>query len=189
MRTLTGREKVLIGVLFVGGVIALRFLTGEGGLFVNGEEQKDESRSLGKPPIVRVDLLEQPPADFDPKGRNLFAYYVPPRPAPVYTPPPQVIKPPPVETRRELPKPPPPPPPATAKPPEPKFRYIGYVGPKDGKLAAFDNGSGPALLARVGDLVTEQFRLASFEHNAVKLTYTDPRWTGQTAELAVSGKR
>lgn len=188
MRKLTSREKVLIGVLCVGGILGLRFLSGDGGLFVTREEEKEASRLLGDPPVVRVDLLERSPEPFDPKGRNLFAYYVPPRPEPVYVPPPKPVV---VERAepRELPKPPPPPPPVTPKPPEPKFRYIGYIGPKDNLFAAFDLGGEDPELRRVGELVTDQFRLAGFEHRAVKLTYTDERWTGQSAELALSGKR
>jgi hypothetical protein len=189
MRKLTTREKVLLGVLCIGGILGLRFLTGDGGLFVTRDEAKEETRTLGDPPVVRVDLLEQEPAGFDPKGRNLFAYYVPPVKPRVVIPQP---KPPAVKrtpVNRDRPKPPPPPAPVQPKPPQPKFRYIGYIGPANNRFAAFDTGEESPLMKRVGEVVEELYRVASFEHEAVKLTYPDERWKGQTTELALPGKR
>jgi len=189
MRKLTTREKVLLGVLCVGGILGIRFLTGDGGLFVTRDEAKEETRTLGDPPVVRVDLLEQEPAGFNPKGRNLFAYYVPPVKPRVVVPQPK----PPVVPRRSVnrDRPPPPPPPAPVQPkaPQPKFRYIGYIGPVSGRFAAFDVGEEDPILKRVGDVVEEQYRLASFEHESVKLTYTDERWKGQSTELSLPSKR
>jgi hypothetical protein len=186
-RKLSNREKVLIVVLGVAGVIAYRALSGDGIGFGGGAaSDAEEARNFGEAPLVRMDLLARTTAEFDRKGRNLFDYYTPPRKV-VQQPRPKrpVVQPPPP---REVPKPPPPPPTTVARAPNPPFQYLGFLGPKDEKIAVFDDNE-DVLLARIGDVVQDGFRLVEFKHDAVMLAYTDQKWQGQTTELKLMGLR
>jgi len=175
-------------MLIVAAVIGYRAMTGDGiGFGGPGAQQDAEDRDFGQPPVVRMDLLSQDREDFDPLGRDLFAYYVPPPPPKKYQPPP----PPPPTPKRQLP--PPPPPPTTPKPaaptaPLPNFTYLGFFGPKDRKIAAFDGDDG-VMLATIGEVVEKQFRLSEFKHDSVVMTYTDEQWDGRTTELKLVGLR
>jgi len=187
-RRLTTREKVMIGLLAVASIVLYRMMAGDGIGF--GGVAPDETKALefGEAPEVRMDMLARAAAEFDESGRNLFAYYVPPRKA---APPPrrEIPKPPPVQRRDPKPPPPPPPPPKPTAP-APGFQYLGYLGPKDARIAFFDPGNEePILLARVGDVLEKRFRLLGFTHDAVKLGYTEDQWQGRTTELQMAGLR
>jgi hypothetical protein len=187
-RKLSTREKAMIGLLAVAGVIAYRALSGDGiGFGGPASEEGEEARVFGEPPVVRMDLLAQAAVDFDRTGRNLFDYYTPPPPP--KPPPPPRPKPKPAP-RRPRPAPPPPPAPRVAQAPTPPFQYLGYLGPKDEKIAVFDDGKGEGvMLARVGDVVQSDFQLLEFKHDSVMMAYTDQRWKGQTTELKLMGLR
>jgi hypothetical protein len=187
-RRLTTREKVMIGVLAVASIVMYRMMAGDGIGFGGAAPNPVEARDFGKAPEVRMDMLSRAAAEFDEKGRNLFAYYVPPRKAA-----PQPIK-------REIPQPPPvkrdpkppPPPPLPLKPtaPLPGFEYLGYLGPKDARIAVFEQGSEDGvLLARVGDVLEKRFQLLGFTHDSVRLGYTEDQWQGRTTELQMAGLR
>lgn len=191
MRSPTQREYVFI-VLLVVAALAYFWFRG-GGMGLGGRSaQDDDSGPLGVAPIVRLDRLNLPPDDYDPEGRNLFKYGPPPaaRGATVAPPPPpQRVEPPP---RRE-------PPPrqqqtqraqtttATARPPVPDFSYIGFLGPSRSRIAVFEGEE--MMLARVGDVVQQQFRLKEFKYEVVVLGYTDERFRDQTTELEIKGKK
>ena len=185
-RQLTKREKVMLGLLAVAGILSYRMLSEEG-VIAPGEAGAEQAvLELGQPPQVRMDLLRQEAAAFDSGGRNLFAYYIPPAPPPTYTPPPQVLPtPPPPPT---VGPPPPPPPPPQPQAPQPAFNYLGYLGPKDARIAVFDGGEKP-VYARVGDVVEKQYRVLEFKFDSVILGYTDSQWQGRTTELKLAGLR
>jgi len=182
MRKLNTREKAMLGLLAVAGIAAWFGYGGGGGGFAGAGAGADALSPIdGDPPVVRVDLLSQDPVAFDPSGRNLFAYYTPP-----------VAKKP-----RPKPKAPPPPPPAPPKkkkatpkrevikepqPPTPEFSYVGYLGPKDNRIAVFTAGE-EMLVARVGEVVEEQFELREFRYETVIFGFTDPQFQGKTTEL------
>ena len=101
---------------------------------------------------------------------------------------------PPPRAPRKAPPPPPPrpkPPPRAevkqpkAKPPYPEFKYLGYLGPKDRRIAVFEHPAADEapILARVGDVVQEHFRLLEFRYEKVVFGYTDKQWDNRTAEL------
>jgi hypothetical protein len=171
----------------VAGVIAYRALSGDGMGFGGGaDEQTEEPRVFGEAPVVRMDLLARAAEGFEAGGRNLFDYYTPPpppRPKPKPKPPPPKPKP-----RRTPPQPPPPPPTAVVKAPPPEFHYLGYLGPKEEKIAVFDGGDG-VMLARIGDVIEDEFRLVEFSHDSVTMAYTDQQWKGMTTELKLKGLR
>ena len=184
-RKLLAREKFMLGLLAVAALVFYRWQAGGIGFGAPSAAAQAEVPLLPEPPVVRMDLLAQGPAELDEFGRNLFDYYTPP---PKYKPPPPKPKPVvrPVAKKRP---PPPPPPPRRELPPEPKFHYLGHFGPKDAKIAAFDDGDA-VVIARAGDLVPDtQFRLKAFRFQSVLLEYTHEKFKGRTTELQLKGVR
>lgn len=185
----TQREWMLIGVLAVALVVAL--YAGRGGGFSLGRGSgKDgaEAESPGEGPRIELDRLSGPAEGYDPKGRNLFAYWTPPPPPPPKLP----SRPAPKPVTQPVPKPKPPPqrPPATRrdrgpKPPTIGFAYIGYLGPKDDKIAVFEQGE-EMWLARSGEVVRDHFKVVGFGYETVKMGYTDERFKDRVTELQMS---
>ncbi len=178
----------MLGVLLVVTAVVLWNLRSGGlGFGGNAAAVVTESAPLGEPPIVRMDLLALTSEEYDPSGRNLFSYYTPPR---KQVKKPVVKKPPPKPTSR--PTPPPrknriPVTKPTDRLPTPTFSYIGYIGPKDRKIAVFDD-SGEILLAAEGEVVQEEFRVAEFKYETVVMSFTDKKFQGKTTELTKGGK-
>jgi hypothetical protein len=183
MRKPTGREYFWIVVLTVMGLAYLAYRD-EG--FLGGRQDEDKKNSaLGIAPIVRMAALAARTEDYDPKGRNLFEYYTPPRPKP---PPRPVVKQP-VQPKRD---------PAVRPvnrnqqkhapvnagitPPRMNFKYIGFLGPKDAKIAVFEDGEG-MLLARAGEIVEKDFTVVEFKYESVVMGYVDTRFKDMTTEL------
>ena len=186
MRKLSTREKVMIVGLAAAAVFFYRWQVGGMGFGAPTADQDADSLDLPEPPLVRMDLLAQGTVEFDEAGRNLFDFYTPP-PKPAPKPPPRQK---PVERPAVKPPPPLPPPPRRPPgPPAPKFHYLGSLGPKQGKIAAFDGGDG-VVLARAGDVVPDtRFKLKAFRYQAVVLEYLDEQFKGQTTELQLKGVR
>ena len=182
MRKLSARESVLL--VFLGIVAVMIFYynrdAGLGGRELDGLAGED--LKFHDAPWVRLDRLAGEQEGYDPAGRDLFKYYTPPPPprkqvaAP--TPPPVNREPPPVPVRR-------PTQPRTdtgPKPPGINFTYLGYMGPKDGKIAVFEEGN-TVMIARTGDVVKDQFRVVEFGFETVVMGYVDERFKDQTSEL------
>jgi hypothetical protein len=183
------REFVLLAVL-LGAAVWVIFFRGEGRLFGGGRETDGEAAPLGDATLyaVNVDRLLSQGGIYDPDGRNLFQYYVPPRPKPKTQVRPQ-------QTRQPVKRNPtparkaPPPTPQTfaAKPPRVNFKYLGFLGPKNDRIAVFEKGQGDELeLARIGEVIQGSFRLVGFGYESVELGYTDKRFSDQTTELDMS---
>ena len=189
MRKLSMREYVLLGVLLAAAVWVL-FFRGEGRLFGGAGESQDRAAPLGDASLyaVNIDRLLSQGESYDPGGRNLFQYYVPPPPKraqPVRTQPvrkPVQRAPQPVQhTPRPNAQP------AAPTPPRVTFKYLGFLGPKDDRIAVFEKSQGEELeLARVGDVVQGGFRLLGFGYESVKIGYVDERFSDQTTELNMS---
>lgn len=182
---LSGREYVLIGTLAVIATIVLWVNRG-GDPSVNFSSTVGEDPfRAGDPPVVRMDRLAAGVEGFDVNGRNLFAYYTPPQPprptpAPVKiapTPPPPTIRQP-QEPRVQGPVAP-----TIPRPPQIPFTYLGFLGPKESRIAVFEDG-GELILARVNEVVRDQFRVVDFGYEAVVMGYTDQRFKDDTTELA-----
>ena len=185
-RKLSGREFFLLGVLVVAAAFVL-FWGERGQLFERGECEAAKQATLGDAPLVNWDRLTAEPEAYDAGGRNLFQYYTPPPPKP---PPQQRIERP-VQQRAKAP-PKPPPRPATretarrtARPPTPSFKYLGFLGPKDDKIAVFEHGQ-ELELVRVGEIVQKEFRLVDFKYEGVVIGYVDERFADQTTEIRMS---
>jgi hypothetical protein len=185
-RKLSWREATLLALLAIAGIAALSYRKLPMGF--GGSEAPAAAGTLpkGDPPKVHMEELDHPTESYDPEGRNLFSYYVPPplrRPDPppiahTIPPPPS---PQPVQTQPvvetpvvQIPRDPP--------PPTPSFQYIGHLGPKDAKLAVFDVGR-KIELKGIGDVVQEHYRVAGFGYETVVLTYVDEKFKGKTTEL------
>jgi len=183
MRKLTSREIFLIVV--VAGLAVIGWIYGrDGGLGGAGVKANELGElKYTEPPVVELARLEQVAVDYDSKARNLFSYYTPPPPP--RKPQPQVKKPPPVvrqapPSRAAMPTVRPPV--QELKPPRPNFRYIGFLGPKDNKIAVLEQGD-EVLLAAIGEVIEEQYKVVDFKYEMLVIGYTAERWAGKTTEL------
>jgi hypothetical protein len=182
------RELVLLVVLLSAAVWVI-FFRGEGRLFGGGGGAEREASPLGDAALyaVHVDRLLGEGDGYDPGGRNLFQYYVPPRPKPKT----QVRPPQPRPQTKRNPTPvkktaPAEPRTSAPKPPRVTFKYLGFLGPKEDKIAVFEKGQGEDLeLARIGDVIQGAFKLVGFGYESVELGYTDERFSDQTTELSM----
>ncbi|NIW73914.1 MAG: hypothetical protein GWN08_01410, partial [Gemmatimonadetes bacterium] len=68
-------------------------------------------------------------------------------------------------------------------PPKPDFTYLGYLGPKDNRIAVFDLGEEEPILAQAGDVIAEAFTVVEFKYQSVVLGFTDERFKDETTEL------
>jgi hypothetical protein len=208
-RSFSGREKRLLGAL--AAATALFFwwqwsadspvAPQDGGVGAAAVAAPEE------PPRVRMDLLAREAEVYDGKGRDLFKYAPrPPSPAELRRlraeaeaarrAEEEARKRAEEEARRraeeearrqvEIARNPPPPP--KPQPPSITFRYIGNFGPKEERIVAFDDGKG-VFVARIGEVVREQFRVVDVKHNAVVMGYTRPEFQSQVKELPLSGGR
>jgi len=182
MRRLTSRETVLL--LTVLGVATLGWIYGSGGALGGGSGKGDELAKLdyGDPPVVRLARLDLDSVGFDVKARNLFSYYTPPPPPRQAPPPRPVTQPPPRQAAPPVQQNIVRPPTAKPKPPSPGFRYIGFLGPKDNKIAVLEKGD-EILLAAVGEVIEGHYKLVDFKYETLIIGYTSERWAGETTEL------
>lgn len=183
-RKLSGRELFLVGVLVVAAGAVL-FWRDDGPLSGRTADQPDAVAKLGDAPQVHWDRLFAEAEGYDPGGRNLFQFYTPPPPAPVRQAPPKPIVRPatPAQAPSQIVKAPPKP--TLQRPPTISFKYLGYLGPKDDKIAVFEQGQ-ELQLARVGEIVQKDFRLVDFKYEGVVIGYVDERFRDQTTELRMS---
>jgi len=186
VRKPTTREWTLMVAVAVVGLVALwiqdpRKLGLGGGPAATGVEAPD----LGQPPVVMLAKLEPVHEEYDPRGRNLFEYYTPPPPKPTRRetnrPRPEPVKP---QVRNEPVKVVPAPQPVDTgpRPPRISFLYLGYLGPKDSKMAVFEDGE-EIVLGRSGDVVFDQFRVVEFRYQKIVMGYVDEQFADQTTEL------
>lgn len=181
-RKLSGREFFLLGIVAVVGVASLVYLRGGGGIGGGGQAAERDELSLGDPPVVNLARLEAEPAAYGGNTSDLFHYGKPPgwdrpkpvRPAPKPKPPPKKKPAPaPEPVKREPEKP---------RPPAIRFEYIGFIGPVHNKIAVFEDGD-DILLAAVGEVVQEDFRLVRFGYESVTMGYIDKRFKDKTTQL------
>jgi hypothetical protein len=208
-RTLSGREKRLLGALAAATALFVWWQwSGDAPVSPQGSGAAvADAGALDAPPRVRMDLLARQAEVYDGKGRDLFKYAPrPPSPAELRRlraeaeaarrAEEEARKRAEEEARRraeeearrqeEYARNPPPPP--KPQPPAITFRYIGNFGPKEERIVAFDDGKG-VFVARVGEIVREQFRVVDVKHNAVVMGYTRPEFQSQVKELPLSGGR
>jgi hypothetical protein len=185
MRKLTTREIVLLLVVVGLGVIG--WVYGRGGPLGRGALTAVDPGELnyGEPPTVELARLSLEPESFEPGARNLFNYYTPPPPPqpPRPTPKPPVTQPGPPKVQAPVQRNALPPRPVEQpKPPRPNFRYIGFMGPKDAKIAVLEQGE-EVILAQIGEIVDKQYKVLEFKYEMLVIGYTAERWADETYEL------
>ena len=167
-------------------------------------QKRTESKkevAIGVAPIVHMDLLDKAVVKYDQAGRDLFKYSVRPpswaqvkqmRAAAAAA----------AKAQRELEArmaieaaarakaeaerqaylaahPPPPPPP---QPPAIAFKFLGFVGPPNGRIAAFEEND-QTFVAKTGEIVKKEFRIDEIKYESVIISYVNPTFKGQVREL------
>ena len=181
---------------------------------LEGSDAKTLLAALPQIPPVPWERLAEGATDYNPKGRNLFKFgYIPPPPPSAEdlaamerarkaeaearrkqqeqrmrtqenrqkrfmeqqknqpakaAPPPQKVT--------QTPGPPP--------APEVPFKFIGYLGPAEGKIAVLVDGE-DFYLGREGEPLGEDFRIVEIGYEWVRIGYTDPRFVNQTRRIAM----
>ncbi len=207
MKKLTAKHTLFI-ILVVGFFVIVYYQMSEQSLF-GGKASVASSSSRGarsdKNPVkydvpsVKIDLLSQNSATFDPTGRNLFNYDKP-KPTPAEL---EAIRKAQEEAQRraeeerkrreeELRKqaeqaqkdaeqrshlPPPP-----APPPSVTFKYIGYIGNPDDKIAVLEEGK-DLYFGKEGETVKEHFLIVNIDFDSLIVGYNKPEWQKQTKVL------
>jgi len=79
----------------------------------------------------------------------------------------------------------PPPPPPKPVPPSINYKFIGYVGPSENKIAVLHDGT-DLIFVRQGEKIGGQFKILEIGYESIKFGYTDPRFKGETTTLPMS---
>ncbi|MFQ5719740.1 MAG: hypothetical protein ACE5IK_09325 [Acidobacteriota bacterium] len=214
------RQHVFLGILLaLVGYVVLPYLRSSDSTQSRGAAATQTAGDFDIPPELDLSIRAARRPEFNPSGgRNLFAYGRPPRP--MIPPPPKTKRPKPPPTKLPIQTAaaggpstqgvtPPPPPVATAPagptPPPVNFKYIGYMGPSDHRIAVFtirtDDGSEIAL-ARVGEAPRvgssgdlediqkrlDEFRVVNIGYEEVEIGYADDVFADQTKTLMMGGR-
>jgi len=202
------REILLVAGL---GVLALAWIFLSGGKeapqTVAARKAQDKALAFPEAPVVHMELLAKSVIPYDAKGRDVFKYSTrPPSMAEVREMKRQaaiakkqaedLTKAQAAEAERKRIEdeaklaylrehPPPPPPPV---PPPITFSFLGYVGPASDRIAAFEENN-QTFVAKTGDVVKNSFKIQEIRYESVVIAYVDPRFKGQSRELALSRGR
>lgn len=79
----------------------------------------------------------------------------------------------------------PPPPPPRPQPPAINYKFIGYVGPPEHKIAVLHDGT-DFLFVRKGDVVGKDFRVLEIGYESIKFGFTDPQFKGESQTIPMS---
>jgi len=203
-RRLSGREAGLMIVLGAAAVVYLWYSSrredsSAAGPLAGGG--KPVARAEERAPVVRMDLLARQAAQYDPQGRDLFKYSVRPPTAEELRQQREAA-----ERQRkllemeaqareeaarrereaaalqavELAKNPPRP-----QPPVIALKYVGYLGPKNDKIAVFADGD-DVIVAKRGETVKGQFTVVEIKVESVIMGYTRPELRDMTRELPLA---
>jgi hypothetical protein len=164
-----------------------------------------------KLPNVNWAALSAPRPVYDPNGRNIFTWgvIIPPPPPPM-TPQEkaalekaqhdaevarkaaeeaaakaaaeQQVK---VQEQAKILASQPPPTPPKPVPPAINYKFIGYFGPSENKIAILNDGT-DLIFVRQGEKIGGQFRILEIGYESVKFGYTDPKFKGETTTLPMS---
>ena len=86
-----------------------------------------------------------------------------------------------IEAQKNLPPPPPPKP----VPPPINYKFIGYIGPPEAKIAVLHDGV-DMVFARRGEVIGEKFKILEIGYESIKFGYTDAQFKGETTTLPMS---
>lgn len=192
-RQLTRREWTMIVVLVTVALVVL-FLRSEGHLGGGSGTGEAEARPpFEGAPVVRMDLLALNAGEFGDGRRDLFKYHVPgPSQAEL-----DARRKAQEKARQELEErkkrtPPKPVQRRASTPPAPRlpkvpYRYLGFFGPKDDKIATFVEGD-EVVIGRVGDVLgpKDEFELMEIDYDSVVIGFTDPKFANKTTTLKMA---
>ena len=163
---------------------------------------------------VDWEALDRPRASYDPNGRNIFQFGVipPPPPPPLTAAEKEAIlkaqKMAEEERKRqaellakqqeearikaeeeakrlaELPPPPPPPPPKP-QPPAVNYKFIGYFGPADHKIAVLHDGT-DLVFVKEGENLPRGIRVLEIGYESIKFGFADPQFKDESRTLPMS---
>lgn len=75
--------------------------------------------------------------------------------------------------------------PPAPQPPPINLKYMGFVGPKDAKVASFLDGD-DVTVAKVGEVVKGQFTVVEIKAESVVMGYTNPAFRDARREIALA---
>lgn len=75
--------------------------------------------------------------------------------------------------------------PPKPQPPPITLKYMGFVGPKDGKVASFLDGE-DVVVARIGEIVKGQYLVVEIKAESVVMGYTNPVFRNDRRELQLA---
>ena len=78
-----------------------------------------------------------------------------------------------------------PPPPVKPKPPPIEYKFIGYIGPPQNKIAVLHDGE-DLVFARMGEELDKGVRILEIGYESIKFGYTDPRFSEDSQTLPMS---
>lgn len=208
-RALSSREKRLLAILGLLAIPVLWTLLRDDASERRPEGRRgreDDKVALVDPPRVRLDVLERRADAIDENDRDLFKYSQRPPSARELA---RLRAEAEAQRRAEeaarlaaeeaarraaeenarraaelAANPPPPPPP---QPPSMAFKYIGYLGPKNARIAVFEE-AGDLMLAKIGETVREQFKVVDIKYDSVVMGYKKKEFEGMTKELPMARK-
>jgi len=79
----------------------------------------------------------------------------------------------------------PPPPPPKPQPPPVNYKFIGYFGPPEQKIAILHDGT-DMILVRKGDKVGRDFKIVEIGYESIKFGFTDPQFKGESQTIPMS---
>jgi hypothetical protein len=162
-------------------------------------------------------LLTAERPTYDPEGRNIFQFgSLAPPPAPQVSPAEQAAidearkraeeariaalqraqaarTPPPPQQQQPAPSPvqqapPPPPAPVRPVPPAINYKFIGYLGPPDNKIAVLHDGNDLLFVSR-GDELEEKFKVLEIGYESIKFGFLDPQFRDESKTLPMTSTR
>ncbi len=203
-RRMSRREAWLVAGLVIAAAVWLWRAWGTPSPPEAAAAKRAEARKaspIGKTPVVHMEQLEKAEVKYDPAGRDLFKYAVRPpswaqvkqmRAAAAAAAKAQKE----AEERARIaaleaakreeerqaelrlhPTPTPAP-----QPPAIAFKFLGFVGPPNGRIAAFEEND-QTFVAKAGEIVKTQFRIDEIRYESVVISFVNPQFKGQVREL------
>lgn len=79
----------------------------------------------------------------------------------------------------------PPPPPPKPQPPQIPYKFIGYIGPVDNKVAVLHDGA-DILMVRRGEELPHGIKVLEIGYESIKFGFTDPQFKDESRTLPMS---
>jgi hypothetical protein len=206
-RALTRRELMYVGALGLAALVWMYSswqVEDEPAAAAKKAEAVRKAAPMGRVPVVHMDQLDRTVVKYDAKGRDLFKYSTRPpswgevkrlkaemaaamkrqkeaeeqaRLIAEARAKEEAAR---AEYARLHPQPQPPP-----QPPPILFQFVGFIGPPDARVAAFQQNN-DTIVARVGEVILRDFRVEDVRYESALISYVNPQFKGQTRELPLS---